>query len=167
MQTLDINNIKYLHICDQPHKYWYEYLYNKHYTGSPHNSKHLFDIYSLTHLFWPMLLMFVTKKLFSFNGWVPIILIIFTTIFEIHENLPAQIKKYQRVEINESGETSYRGDSTINIMGDIIFNILGIYIAYKINSDLINISILTITFFTITSVVGLNYWIEFFAFMSP
>jgi len=166
MKELHINNIKRLHICDQPHKHWYEYLYNSHYSGSPHNSKHMFDIYSLTHLFWPLLLMWIAKKIFPYNGWIPIILIILTTVFEIHENMKSQIVKYNRIEINESGKSSYRGDSTVNIIGDIIFNILGIYIGYKLTSDLAIFLILFVTFIIVTGIVGISYWIEFFDFMT-
>lgn len=38
-------------ICDQEHKNWYEHIYAPYSINSPHNSKHMFDIYSLTHIF--------------------------------------------------------------------------------------------------------------------
>lgn len=47
----DCDIIKHIHICDQPHDHWYEQLFTRYYPYSPHNSKHLIDGYSLTHIF--------------------------------------------------------------------------------------------------------------------
>ena len=156
--------IKRLLICDQPHKYWYEYLYNTYYPNSPHNSKHLFDIYSLTHLFWPMLLTFLCKNIFGNNILIPIILIILTTYFEIHENLEKQIIKYYRIEVNSNGQSSYRGDSLINSVGDILVNIFAIYIAFNA-TNITTLIILFILFGVITKIIGFSYWIEFLGFL--
>ena len=155
--------IKRIHICDQPHKYWYEHIFNYYYEGSPHNSKHMFDIYSLTHIFWPMLLMLLMRDVLGYGRSVIIIFLI-STFFEVYENQPEQIKKYHRIEVDSSGESSYRGDSTINIIGDILFNIFGIYLGYSIKSNKLAQLVLLMVFITITKVVGFNYWTEFITF---
>jgi hypothetical protein len=157
--------------CDQPHKYWYEYLWSSYYPLSPHNSKHLFDIYSFTHLFWLMLLTLIFKKIFSQQfcpqqcRLIVVALIIISTYFEIHENKQEQIVKYRRIEINSSGNTSYRGDSILNIIGDVIFNLIGIYLGIVLGEHSI-IMILVGIFALIVKVVGFSYWTEFFRFLS-
>lgn len=152
-------NIKRLHWCDQPHNYWYEHIIDFE-PKSAHGSKHMFDIYSFTHIFWPLLLTLIAKKIFGTSIYVPIAIFIITTIFELYENIPENIIKYHRIEVDSSGESTYRGDSTINIIGDIIFNAIGIYIGYMY-SDSVNLIILVLTFIVITSVVGIKYWTEF------
>lgn|SRR3990170_1473525 len=159
------DNIKRLLICDQPHKHWYEYIYNSYYPQSPHNSKHIFDIYSLTHIFWPMILVFIGKKIFGKSKWIPIIIFMVTTFFEIYENLPEQIIKYHRIEIDQDGKSSYRGDSLINLIGDILFNIIGICLGYYVDSWLNFFIIILIVFTIITSVVGISYWTSFIKFL--
>ena len=142
--------------CDQPHKYWFEQIYWPFSINSPHNSKHLFDIYSLTHIFWLLLLSIICKNLF-YNKTIPITLLIITsTLFELYENSNDQIIKYNRIEVNSMGESSYRGDSLINLIGDIISNLIGIYIAYEYSNN-ISIIILILLFLIITFVVGFSY----------
>ena len=89
---------------------------------------------------------------------------LFTTLFEIHENLPEQIIKYRRIEVDSSGKSSYRGDSLINLIGDIIGNVIGIYLALTLGNSITTI-ILIILFLVITNVVGLSYWVEFLEFI--
>jgi hypothetical protein len=113
-----------------------------------------------------MLLMFVLKKMFDKKPVIAILLTIFTTAFEIYENLPKQIVKYHRIEVDSTGESSYRGDSTINIAGDIIFNMMGIYIGYKVDNLTHAILILLIKSVIITKTIGFNYWTESFSFMT-
>ena len=91
-------------------------------------------------------------------------LIVLTIMFEVYENLPQQIKKYRRIEISESKTTSYRGDSGINIIGDIIFNVIGVYLGYKLKT-MTSLITLFITFIGITRTVGFSYWTEFISFL--
>ena len=150
--------------CDQAHNYWFEQIYWPYTIDSPHNSKHLFDIYSLTHVFWLLLLSMICKNLFE-NRTIPIIFLIFlSTLFEIHENSSDQIIKYNRIEVNSLGQSSYRGDSLINSLGDIFCNIIGIYIGYNY-SNTVNIAVLILLFLVITYTVGFSYWTDFFKFM--
>lgn len=158
--------IKKFHICDQPHNHWCEHIYSPYYVNSPHNSKHMFDIYSLTHIFWPLLFSWIIKKIVGKNDCIFIAMIIITTLFEIHENIPQNIIRYRRVEINKSGHTSYRGDSTINIIGDILMNFAGIYIGFQFDNNFLIGMILIITFLIIIMIVGVNYWIEFIQYLT-
>ena len=80
--------------------------------------------------------------------------------------MPKNIIRYRRVEINQSGHTTYRSDSTINIIGDILLNIIGIYIAFQFDNDFLIGIILIVTFLVITIVVGINYWIEFIQYLT-
>ena len=166
-KLMEIKRIPY---CDQPHSHWWEYIYNSYSQNSPHNSKHFIDVYTLTHIFWSMLMVFIGKKINSKyllgagNYTTTAIVAIIVTVFEIHENLPEQIKKYHRIEVDSLGESTYRGDSTLNIVGDILFNFLGVYLGYTM-SDSNAVCILAGLYIVITSVVGMSYWTDFFKFL--
>lgn len=151
-------------ICDQKHKNWYEHIYSPHYINSPHNSKHLFDIYSLSHLFTFLLLGIITKNLFGNNIIVILLLVLSGIIFEIYENSEEQIIKYRDIEYNSSSSYSYSGDSKLNIFGDIISNIFGIYLAYNFPNNF-NIIVSISLFVMLTSELGFNYWTDAFRFM--
>ena len=126
----------------------------------------MFDVYSLTHLFWAGLLMWGMSQTLGYTFSNAVIVAVITAVFEIHENMEQQIKNYRRIEIDQSGQTTYRGDSTINIIGDILFNLVGIYIAFYIRNPIHIALILSGTFGIITHTVGLDYWIEFFKFLA-
>jgi hypothetical protein len=85
-------------------------------------------------------------------------------LFEVVENTESQIIRYRRIEINDKGETTYRGDSAINVIGDIMMNLLGIALGYYL-SDSNCLSILILQFAIITLVLRTNYWISFFNFV--
>lgn len=149
--------------CDQSHSFWWEHLYNTYYENSPHNSKHLFDVYSLTHIFWCLLLVYLLKLILPIKI-VIISVFLITTLFEIHENTHNQIIKYQRIEINSNGQTSYRGDTILNVLGDILSNIVGIYLGSTLSGYYV-VACLICIFTLITNVVGLVYFIDFFKFL--
>lgn len=161
-------------LCDQPHSKWHEYIYHKYYPNSQHNSKHMFDVYSLTHTFWSFFLFVALRTIlpkinFKITDFqLAMLVFVFTTYFEIHENEEEQIVKYRRIEINENGESSYRGDTMINILGDITSNSIGIYLGYILSNGLSSyiIPVLLLLFGLITKIVGMGYWIEFFQFLS-
>ena len=161
---IDKIDIKRLHICDQPHTHWYEQIVTPYEQESLHNNKHMFDAYTLTHMFWPLLGMLVLKKFTNKTFPLAIIIFIIANIFEIYENLPNQIVKYNRIEVDSSGTSTYRGDSTINIIGDIIFDFIGVYAGYKLTSDRDIIFLLLLLFTLITRTVGIKYWTEFISF---
>jgi len=94
----------------------------------------------------------------------PILIFILTTLFEIYENLDEQIIKYNRIEKDSSGKSTYRGDSFINVLGDILFNLIGVLLGYYLSFHN-SILILFIIFLVVTNVVGFNYWTEFISFI--
>lgn len=155
---------KFLFWCDQNHDSIIDQIYWPYKPHGPHNSKHLFDIYSLTHLWWVGLSTLLGIWVFGKIKPVPMIIFVLSTVFEIFENLPSQIVKYRRIEIDKSGNTSYRGDSLINIIGDIIFNVIGILLSWYFSSSVM-FGVLLLSFALITNVVGINYWIEFLQFI--
>jgi len=155
-------------LCDQKHNHWWEYIYNSYYPNSPHNSKHAFDIYTLTHIFWPVLLVLIANNTIrpynqNINRIVIFLILFIIVYFEYHENQPEQIVKYRRIEIDSSGVSSYRGDSSVNLLGDIVVGLLSVYIAYN-SSNITNIILLVLTFITITHIVGMTYWKDFIKF---
>ena len=157
--------IKRQFICDQPHQHWYEYLYNSYETNSPHNSKHFLDIYSLTHIFWFTLLSMMLKNMKILNDeYIIIGLVMLSVLFEIHENTDKQIILYHRIEQSTTGVSSYRGDSFINVIGDIMCNLIGVYIGFSVNNYSSSI-FLIILFIIITKIVGFEYWTDFFKFL--
>lgn len=172
------NTIIRKHICDQNHEKWYEYIYYPYYKDSTHNSKHMFDIYTLTHVFWSAVLMYIISNmnLIELNTTLSatlsvtaIVSLIITVYFEYHENLPESIKKYRRLEIDSMGKTTYRGDTTINIFGDIIGNVIGIILIVLAMTDIMTIQdvllILLLIFIYVTNVVGIEYWTDFISFL--
>jgi len=104
-------------------------------------------------------------KNFIGNDVAIIIMIVLAFTFEIHENLDKQIVLYHRIEQTSTGLSSYRGDSFVNVIGDLLCNFIGIAIGYQTNS-FVTIVILTILFITITKNLGLEYWDDFFKFLS-
>lgn len=156
--------VKRLHICDQPHNNWLEYIYSKHEPYSPHNSKHMFDVYSLTHIFWPLLLVTVVKITVGSSFITLLAVYIFFALFELYENSEEQIVKYHRVEIDSQGVSSYRGDSTLNIVGDLLFNAVGVYLSYILTTQT-SVLVLIANFVLVSITVGVNYWTDLFMFL--
>lgn len=155
--------IKRLFKCDEPHKYWFEQIFTFHYPNSPHNSQHMFDVYSLTHVFATCAMTFIVRKLFGNRHDIPLAIFLLKIIFEIYENSPKQVDKYHRVEVDSSGKSSYYGDSTINIIGDMISSGIGIYLGYQSDSNVL--LTLFCLFFVITARVGWQVWQDFFYFL--
>lgn len=158
--------------CDQKHDNWLEHLVSPDITSlnifspnykeisrtDPHNSKHLVDIYFFTHVIWSMILCFLLSFRFS-RLQTTIAVIAVSIIFEIYENLPSSLEKYQRIEKDSDNKISYRGDSLINIVGDIAGNIIGIWTYWNYTHMFIPI------FLLIVSTVGWVYWTDFFSFI--
>jgi len=158
-------NIKRLFVCEEPHNNWYEYIYSYHNKNSPHNSQHMFDIYSLTHILASCVITYIFRKLQYDNKQYNIIVsvLLLKIIFEIYENTPKQISRYNRVEVNSAGGSSYYGDSIINVAGDMISSIIGIYIGYQ--PDYVVFSAILLLYVIITFRLGMNVWYDFFYFM--
>ncbi len=97
---------------------------------SRHNSQHLIDPYSFTHLlhgileFWLIGLVFHKVPL----AWRFVIAIFIESSWEVVENTNHIINRYREVTIS----LDYYGDSILNSLADIVACGLGFLIAYKI-----------------------------------
>jgi hypothetical protein len=94
---------------------------------SSHNSQHVFDPYSFTHvlhgilLFWALLWLF---KRWSFP-WQLTTAILFESLWEVAENTPFIIQRYREATIG----LGYEGDSIINSLSDIVCCAAGFVLA--------------------------------------
>lgn len=151
--------------CDQPHDNPLEHILSYYPPMSPHGSKHMFDQYSLTHFWWSLLVTLLLKLVIKDTKRLVIVhIVLVSIIFEIIENSPTHIKRFQRIEIDSSGKTNYRGDSVINLIGDIMCNLLGLYIGVTLPIEY-SILLLVVLVPVITTLVGSKYWTEFFSFL--
>jgi uncharacterized protein YybS (DUF2232 family) len=130
---------------------------------STKNSYALLDGYSLTHIFWPLLITKIAMSIYPSN-FVLLLIFLLSVVFEVVENLPSSIKKYRQAEIDSAKKSDYHGDTLLNAVGDILVNALGIYLATILDwpSTIIVLSILAaiITWF------DPNYWRNFFKFLN-
>lgn len=97
---------------------------------SGHNSQHIVDPYSFTHVlhgvleFWLIGLIFRKMPL----AWRLVLAVFVESAWEIAENSSHVINRYRAETIS----LDYFGDSIINSMADITCCALGFYIAYKL-----------------------------------
>jgi hypothetical protein len=97
---------------------------------SAHNSQHLVDPYSFTHIlhgvaqFWVIGLIFPRMPV----AWRMLIAITFEGSWEIAENSTYVINRYREATIS----LDYFGDSIINSMSDIVCCATGFVIAYRL-----------------------------------
>lgn len=104
----------------------------------PSTSKKLFDIYSLSHFVHGFIIYFVLSNIINNPIIIVIIGILLEILWEWFENTPYIINKYR----SKSQFTNYRGDSTINILGDILVTVIGIIVSLYSQSLSIVISLL-------------------------
>ncbi len=92
-----------------------------------HNSQHLFDWYSFSHVLhgvifcgalWPL-----QKKVGL--GWRLTIAMAIEAAWEIVENSPWIIDRYR----NATAAVGYEGDSIVNSVGDLLFCVIGFFLA--------------------------------------
>jgi len=98
--------------------------------NSQHNSQHLIDPYSLSHvlhgvLFFGVLWLF-RKKIQP--AWRFVIATTIEIAWEMVENSPVIINRYRAATVS----LGYTGDSIINSLGDIASFMLGFYLAKKL-----------------------------------
>ena len=97
---------------------------------SPHNSQHLLDAYSLSHLlhgiiFFGALWLFRARISLS---WRFVIAAAVEIGWEILENSPIIINRYRAATVS----LGYEGDSIVNSIGDVISFACGFWIARKL-----------------------------------
>lgn len=95
-----------------------------------HNSQHVLDPYSFTHVLHGVLEFWLIGLLFSRMpvAWRFVIAIFIESSWEVFENTAYIINRYREETIS----LNYFGDSIINSLADIISCALGFLIAYKI-----------------------------------
>src|SRR5215210_4624220 len=97
---------------------------------SAHNSQHLIDPYSFTHVlhgileFWLIGLIFRTMPL----AWRMLLAVTIESTWEIVENSTYMIERYRAATIS----LDYFGDSIVNSLSDIFCCGMGFVIAYKL-----------------------------------
>lgn len=106
------------------------YLWSSDAWGT-HNSQHLFDPYSFTHVlhglgFYGLLYLIFRRKI-SF-AWLLFITVFLESAWEVLENQNAVIERYRAATIS----LDYYGDSITNSFGDIVCCVIGFFIARKI-----------------------------------
>jgi hypothetical protein len=96
----------------------------------PHNSQHLLDPYSLTHVLHGLLLAgllaLATPRLE--RRWRLVLSVCFECAWEIFENLAFIIARYRA----ETASLGYLGDSVANSLGDILSAAVGFWLATQL-----------------------------------
>ncbi len=98
---------------------------------SKHNSQHLFDPYTFTHIlhgflfYWLARLVF--RKRISF-AWMLFVAVLGESIWELVENSRYVIELYRA----NTASLEYFGDSIANSIGDVIACFTGFYISYRL-----------------------------------
>ena len=106
------------------------YLWSSDAWGT-HNSQHLFDPYSFTHVlhglgFYGILYLIFRRKISL--AWLLFIAVLIESAWEILENSNAVIERYRAATFS----LEYFGDSIANSFGDILCCIVGFLIAHKL-----------------------------------
>ena len=118
---------------------------------SPHNSQHVIDPYTFTHILHGVLFFWITSLLFRKMplAWRLLIAISVESAWEVAENTNAVIQRYREATIS----LDYYGDSIINSLGDILSFAVGFWLAYKIRFWL------SLAFFVLMEII-LLLWIR-------
>ena len=97
---------------------------------SAHNSQHVIDPYTFTHILHGVLFFWITSLVFRKMplAWRLLIAISVESAWEVAENTNAIIQRYREATIS----LDYYGDSIINSLGDILSFGIGFWLAYKI-----------------------------------
>ena len=95
-----------------------------------HNSQHLLDPYTFTHLLHGLLEFWLIGLVFFFLpiGWRFFLAILIESIWEVAENSPAIIERFRTVTLS----LDYFGDSVMNSLADIVACGIGFVIAFKL-----------------------------------
>lgn len=90
----------------------------------PGTSKQVFDIYTFSHITHGIIFYYILKNLGYNNNVIVYIAVIIEILWELFENTPFIINKYRKRFVK------YEGDSIVNMIGDVIFTVLGIFLTY-------------------------------------
>ncbi len=98
--------------------------------ATAHNSQHVFDWYSFSHLLHGVILFLVLRWAAPGLGvsWKLLIAVVVETAWEVVENSPMVIERYRTA----TAAIGYEGDSIVNAVGDILFMVAGFFLARAI-----------------------------------
>ena len=118
---------------------------------SAHNSQHVFDPYTFTHILHGVLFFWIASLIFRKVplAWRLLMAISVECAWEVAENSNAVIQRYREATIS----LNYFGDSIINSLGDILSFSFGFWLAYKLRLWL------SLAFFVAVEIV-LLFWIH-------
>jgi Protein of unknown function (DUF2585) len=118
---------------------------------SAHNSQHVFDPYTFTHILHGVLFFWIVSLIFGKLplAWRLLMAISVECAWEVAENTNAVIQRYRETTIS----LNYFGDSIINSLGDILSFSFGFWLAYKLRLWL------SLAFFVVVEIV-LLFWIH-------
>ena len=97
---------------------------------SPHNSQHVIDPYTFTHILHGILFFWIASLIFRKMplAWRLLIAITVESAWEVVENTDMIINRYREATIS----LDYFGDSIANSIGDIVACAIGFIIAYEL-----------------------------------
>jgi hypothetical protein len=97
---------------------------------SAHNSQHVFDPYSFTHVLHGLLLFWLLAWVFKRMAlkWQVTLAILLEAVWEVLENSPFIIQRYREATIGQG----YTGDSIVNSLSDILCCAAGVLLARKL-----------------------------------
>lgn len=118
---------------------------------SAHNSQHLIDPYTFTHILHGVLFYWIATLIFPKMSpvWRLLIAVAVEGAWECLENTNLVVERYREATIS----LDYFGDSIINSFGDIVACIIGFLIASKVKFWH------SLVFFIVTEII-LIYWIH-------
>lgn len=124
---------------------------------TPHNSQHLLDPYTFTHILHGVIEFWLIGLVFWFLpiGWRFALAVLIESIWEIAENSPIIIERYR----SETLSLDYFGDSVFNSLADIVACAFGFWLAMKLGflrSLILFIATETILILTIKDSLILN-----------
>ena len=97
---------------------------------SAHNSQHVFDPYSFTHVLHGLLLFWLLAWVFKRMAlkWQVTLAILLEAVWEVLENSPFIIQRYREATIGQG----YTGDSIVNSLSDVLCCAAGVLLARKL-----------------------------------
>ena len=105
-------------------------IFNKYIFDNENQNKYFSDSWSIIHITGSFVFSYLLKKITNLpKKKIFIISLFITIIFEYLENNKLLLNAFN------SKYPEYKGDESVNIFGDIIFNLIGIFIILKINNN--------------------------------
>lgn len=143
--------------------YFNNIQYNLYNNDTDCTSKGFIDYYSFLHLFWTYLMTLIFIGLKLNKTFIIVFIFVVSILFEIIENSNWGLLMYRK---RENKDNEYKGDTIQNIIGDIIFGLIGIFLAFKIKNNIIKYGLLTFLLIYIHIIDKNTLFIGFDVFMT-